>query len=280
MSFSTVTSPDGMPCIQFDEWVVPDADGTIIQHGFFTRKGGVSSGYYDSLNCGYGSLDAHANIYENRYRVATSLGLDRERLYGLRQFHSADAVFVASGQDAGLRPDADALITTTMGHGLAILTADCTPVLFADRKAGIIGAAHAGWRGACDGVLEATIKQMCKAGATSTDITAVIGPCIRQPSYQVGEDLRDEVLANTPAAEACFTADREIGKYRFDLAGYVTMRLVKAGIGAVHDCQRDTYGESDAFFSHRFATHAGDSDSGRLISVIALRPFSNDMQEA
>ncbi|MBT6565903.1 MAG: peptidoglycan editing factor PgeF [Candidatus Puniceispirillum sp.] len=274
-----ITSPIGVPLIQFDDWMIPDASGTIIKHGFFTRNGGVSAGCYDSLNCGYGSQDIANNVAENRSRVAASLGLASDRLYGLRQFHSADALVVESGQDAHLRPDADAHVTTVAGHGLAILIADCTPVLFADRTAGVIGAAHAGWRGACGGVLEATIKLMCKAGATVASITAVIGPCIRQHNYQVGNDLRDEALASTPEAEAYFAADSLSGKYHFDLAGYATMRLAKAGIGAVHDCQRDTYSESDQFFSHRFATHAGDSNSGRLISVIALEPFSTTMLE-
>ena len=279
MSFSTNTSPAGVPYIQFDDWLMPDADGTIIQHGFFTRNGGASSGYYDSLNCGFGSQDIFANIIENRHRVATSLGLDKNRLYGLRQFHSADAVLVQSGQDSNLRPDADAHVTSFAGHGLAILVGDCTPVLFADRVAGVIGATHAGWRGACGGVLEATIRLMCETGATTDNITAVIGPCIRQHSYQVGGDLRDEALTSNPEAEVYFDPDSVSGKYRFDLAGYVSMRLVNNGIGVIHDCKRDTYGESDQFFSHRFATHAGDSDSGRLISVIALQPFPNDMQE-
>lgn len=279
MSFSTITSPAGVPRVQFDDWMIPDADGTIIQHGFFTRNGGVSNSYYDSLNCGFGSQDTSANIIENRHSVATSLGLGPDRLYGLRQFHSADAVLVKSSQDAGTRPDADAHVTTVAGHGLAILVADCTPVLFADRIAGVIGAAHAGWRGACGGVLEATVKLMCETGATTDNITAVIGPCIRQHSYQVGDDLRDEALASNPEAEVYFAPDSVSGKYRFDLAGYVSMRLENAGVGVIHDCRRDTYGESDQFFSHRFATHAGDSDSGRLISVIALQPFLNDMQE-
>ncbi|WP_438997120.1 peptidoglycan editing factor PgeF [Candidatus Puniceispirillum sp.] len=280
MQFSTVISPDGVPYIQFDDWKTPDAEGTIIQHGFFTRNGGVSSGYYNSLNCGYGSQDAPANITENRRRVAASLGLGANRLYGLRQCHSADAVLVTSDQDAHQRPDADAHVTAIAEYGLAILTADCTPILFADRQAGVIGAAHAGWRGACGGVLEATVNRMCKAGATRDNITALIGPCIRQHSYQVGSDLRDEVLASTDEAVVFFATDQEPGKYRFDLAGYVAMRLESCGIGAIHDCLRDTYSESEQFFSHRFATHAGDSDSGRLISVIALQPFSTIMQEA
>jgi YfiH family protein len=278
MSFSTTISAAGVPFIQFDEWMKPDVHGTVIKHGFFTRNGGVSTGYYDSLNCGLGSQDAPDKIAENRHRVVASLGLPSHRLYGLRQFHSADAVLVKSGQDAALRPDADAHVTSIAGHGLAILVADCTPVLFADRVAGVIGAAHAGWRGACGGVVEATIRLMCESGANTENITAVIGPCIRQDSYQVGNDLRDAVLNSNSEAEAYFVAENTTGKYRFDLAGYVTMRLAKAGIGAIEDCQRDTYGESDQFFSHRFATHAGDSDSGRLISVIALQPIMDETQ--
>ena len=278
MSFSTTISAAGVPFIQFDEWMKPDVHGTVIKHGFFTRNGGVSTGYYDSLNCGLGSQDAPDKIAENRHRVGASLGLPSHRLYGLRQFHSADAVLVKSGQDAALRPDADAHVTSIAEHGLAILVADCTPVLFADRVAGVIGAAHAGWRGACGGVVEATIRLMCESGANTENITAVIGPCIRQDSYQVGNDLRDAVLNSNSEAEAYFVAENTTGKYRFDLAGYVTMRLAKAGIGAIEDCQRDTYGESDQFFSHRFATHTGDSDSGRLISVIALQSIMDETQ--
>lgn len=286
MSFSTVTSVHGLPIIQFDDWVAPDAHGTIIRHGFFTRNGGVSTGHYDSLNCGFGSQDERANITENRRRVAASLGLTAQSLYGLRQYHSAISVFVKAGQDASLHPDADAHVTNIAGLGLAILIADCTPVLFADRQAGIIGAAHAGWRGACYGVLEATINMMCRHGASTENMTAVIGPCIRQQSYQVGKELRDVVLASPnsvasiASTDAYFIADDMPSKYRFDLAGYIVMRLGMAGLTSIHDCQCDTYSESDRFFSHRYATHIGDSDSGRLISIIALQPFTRNKQEA
>ena len=212
-------------------------------------------------------------IAENRRRVANSLGFQPDQVFGLRQTHSARVVTIDSTSDASIdaRADADALITNNSGYALAILTADCVPVLFAAPEMGVIGAAHAGWRGAVDGVLEATIAMMAKQGITPDQIEAVIGPAIQQANYQVGDDLRHAVLAAHDDAEVFFDPDQDMdGKYRFDLPGFVQSRLRKAGLDKVTDLGIDTYGESSGLFSHRHATHAALPDSGRQISVIGL----------
>ena len=244
-----------------------------IRHGFFTANGGVSTGLYKSLNCGFGSNDDPALIAENRRRVANSLGFQPDQMFGLRQTHSASVVKIDSTSDASIeaRADADALITNNSGYALAILTADCVPVLFAAPEMGVIGAAHAGWRGAVDGVLEATIAMMAKQGIAPDQIEAVIGPAIQQANYQVGDDLRHAVLATHHDADVFFDPDRDMdGKHRFDLPGFVQSRLRKARLGKVTDLGIDTYGESSGLFSHRHATHAALPDSGRQISVIGL----------
>jgi YfiH family protein len=225
------------------------------------------------LNCGFGSNDDPALIAENRRRVANSLGFQPDQMFGLRQTHSANVVKVDSTSDASIdgRADADALITNDRGYALAILTADCVPVLFAAPEMGVIGAAHAGWRGAVDGVLEATIAMMTKQGITPDQIEAVIGPAIQQANYQVGDDLRHTVLAAHHDADSFFDPDQDIdGKYRFDLPGFVQSRLRNAGLVNVTDLGIDTYGESSGLFSHRQATHAALPDSGRQISMIGL----------
>jgi hypothetical protein len=194
-------------------------------------------------------------------------------MFGLRQTHSASVVKIDLTSDASIdvRANADALITNNSGHALAILTADCVPVLFAAPGMGVIGAAHAGWRGAVDGVLEATIAMMAKQGITPDQIEAVIGPAIQQANYQVGDDLRHAVLAAHDDAYGFFDPDQDMdGKYRFDLPGFVQSRLRKAGLVNVTDLGIDTYGESSDLFSHRHATHAALPDSGRQISVIGL----------
>ena len=180
--------------------------GLQIRHGFFTARGGVSAGVYKSLNCGFGSRDNHVLIKENRRRVATSLGFNPDRLFGLRQTHSANCVFINADSDAGTtaRPMADALVTGTTGHAISILTADCVPVLLAAPSAELVGAAHAGWRGAISGILTATVAMMIDKGATYEHIEAVIGPAIQQKNYEVGEDLRSLVLNTQSDAEVLF----------------------------------------------------------------------------
>jgi YfiH family protein len=263
----------GPQCYQHAGWQDGAARKWHIRHGFFTANGGVSTGFYQSLNCGFGSNDDPALIAENRRRVANSLGFQPDQVFGLRQTHSARVVTIDSTSDASIdaRADADALITNNSGYALAILTADCVPVLFAAPEMGVIGAAHAGWRGAVDGVLEATIAMMAKQGITPDQIEAVIGPAIQQANYQVGDDLRHAVLAAHDDAEVFFDPDQDMdGKYRFDLPGFVQSRLRKAGLVKVTDLGIDTYGESSGLFSHRHATHAALPDSGRQISVIGL----------
>ena len=263
----------GPQCYQHAGWQDAAAQKWHIRHGFFTANGGVSTGLYQSLNCGFGSNDDPALIAENRRRVANSLGFQPDQMFGLRQSHSASVVTIDSTSNASIdaRANADALITNNSGYALAILTADCVPVLFAAPKMGVIGAAHAGWRGAVDGVLEATIAMMAKQGITPDQIEAVIGPAIQQPNYQVGDDLRHAVLAAHDDADVFFDPDQDMdGKYRFDLPGFVQSRLRKAGLDKVTDLGIDTYGESSGLFSHRHATHAALPDSGRQISVIGL----------
>ena len=263
----------GPQCYQHAGWQDGAAQKWHIRHGFFTANGGVSTGLYQSLNCGFGSNDDPALIAENRRRVANSLGFQPDQMFGLRQTHSASVVKIDSTSDASIdaRADADALITNNSGYALAILTADCVPVLFAVPEMGVIGAAHAGWRGAVDGVLEATIAMMAKLGITPNQIEAVIGPAIQQANYQVGDDLRLAVLAAHDDADGFFDPDQDIdGKYRFDLPGFVQSRLRKAGLVNVTDFGIDTYGESSGLFSYRQATHAALPDSGRQISVIGL----------
>jgi YfiH family protein len=251
------------------------------RHGFFGNAGGVSSGLYASLNCGYGSDDDPALVARNRGRVAAAMGLPADRLAAVYQVHGTDVVTAHEGapEDRDKLGRADGLVTTGRGLGLTILTADCLPLLLVDADAGVIGACHAGWRGAAAGIVDTTLATMRSAGAGP--ITALIGPTIRQPNYQVGMEMRDEVLALTAptirdAASACFIADIP-GKLRFDLAGFVALYLGRAGVEAVHDCGVDTYASGEVasadsldFFSHRRATHAADPDCGRQIAVISL----------
>ena len=263
----------GPQCYQHADWQDGAAQEWHIRHGFFTANGGVSKGLYQSLNCGFGSNDDPALITENRRRVANSLGFQTDQMFGLRQTHSARVVKIDSTSDASIdaRADADALITNNSGYALAILTADCVPVLFAAPEMGVIGAAHAGWRGAVNGVLEATIAMITKSGVTPDQIEAVIGPAIQQANYQVGDDLRHAVLAAHNDADGFFEPDQDIdGKYRFDLPGFAQSLLHKAGLVNVTDLSIDTYSESSGLFSHRYATHAALPDSGRQISVIGL----------
>jgi YfiH family protein len=273
IAIASVNLEGGPQCYQHAGWQDGAARKWHIRHGFFTANGGVSTGLYQSLNCGFGSNDDPALIAENRRRVANSLGFRPDQMFGLRQTHSARVVKIDSTSDASIdaRADADALITNNSGYALAILTADCVPVLFAAPEMGVIGAAHAGWRGAVDGVLEATIAMMTKQGVTPDQIEAVIGPAIQQANYQVGDDLRHAVLVAHDDAEVFFDPDQDMdGKYRFDLPGFVQSRLRKAGLVKVTDLGIDTYGESSGMFSHRHATHAELPDSGRQISVIGI----------
>lgn len=239
-----------------------------ISYGFFSRKGGVSTGLYDSLNGGFGSEDDHGLVQQNRNRAAQSLGFNKEKICSLYQVHSAIAITVDAPLTAPV--EADALVTQTPGLGLMILTADCVPVIFADPKTKTVAAAHAGWRGAVGGVIEATLNAMQTIGANPDHITAVIGPAIQQLSYQVGEDVRDAALAFDKEAATCFAPDpHQPGKFHFDLTGYVALRLDQAQVKHL-TLTRDTYAEAENFFSHRRRTHQGETDTGRLMTIIGL----------
>lgn len=244
-----------------------DFQPSDIQYGFFTRKGGVSDGLYDSLNGGFGSADDKALVKQNRKLAASALGFTEDQICYLNQVHSVRVCKVTEPLST-LEP-ADALVTRTKGVALLILTADCVPVIFADTLNGIIGAAHAGWRGAISGVLAETVEAMCNIGANRNHITAVIGPAIQQQSYQVGADLRENALSYDTEAEIYFSLDTDPNKYRFDLTGFVSLCLKKQEIRH-HMIKRDTYSEETLFFSHRRATHKKEPDTGRLMTMIGM----------
>ena len=241
-----------------------------VRHGFFTRQGGVSGGVYASLNCGPGSGDEAANVTENRARVAEILGVEPDRLLSVSQQHSADAVTAKKPWDPAKAPEADAIVTATRGLAIGILTADCAPVLFADGHAGVIGAAHAGWRGALSGIIEATVKAMQKLGAQPERITAAIGPAISLKAYEVGSEYVERFLAEEPESEAFFMTDEGSGEPHFDLPAYVGERLARAGVGTIVDLGLCTYCEETRLFSYRRSQHRGEDDYGRQISAILL----------
>ena len=234
-----------------------------VRHGFFTRRGGVSTGPYASLNCSVSSADDPAAVAANRAAVTATLGATH--LLGATQIHGPDVATVTEPWAPGQGPRADALVTSRPGIALGIVTADCTPVLLADLESGVIGAVHAGWRGALAGVLEATVQAMQALGATR--VAAAIGPCIRQPSYEVRADLRDAILARDPA-DTSFFIDGRPGHWQFDLAGYCAARL--SGLAAVDTIDADTAAEPDRFFSHRRRTLEASGPIGHQISAIVL----------
>lgn len=237
------------------------------RHGFFTRKGGASSGIFAGLNCGVGSTDQSDIVMINRQRVADAMEVPLDHMVAVHQVHSADALPVSGPQT--IRPQADAMVTATPGLLLTILTADCQPVLFADQQAGVIGAAHAGWRGAKDGVLEATIDAMVALGAARGNITAVIGPCISQIAYEVGPEFFESFTDEDPETRRFF-ANGKGDRMLFNLPGYGLWRLREAGIGAASWTGHCTFSDPDRFYSFRRTTHAREADYGRLISAIRL----------
>jgi YfiH family protein len=237
-----------------------------ITHGFFGRPGGVSTGIYESLNCGLGSGDDLNAVTENCNRVANAMNGELVTLY---QIHSARAVAVTAPW-TDETPEADAMVTATPGLALGILTADCAPVLFADRQARVIGAAHAGWKGALGGVIESGLAAMEKLGADRAHIAAAIGPCIAQDSYEVGAEFRDRFAAADSANARFFRTSGKAGHFRFDLENYVVHRLAAAGIASIEPLGADTYTREADFFSFRRTTHRGETNYGRQISAIAL----------
>ncbi len=240
-----------------------------IAHGFFTREGGVSGGIYASLNCGGGSGDDPGAVAENRARATAALGLARDALATNHQVHGTSVVTVDHAWRREERPRADAMVSKTRGVALGILTADCVPVLFADPEAGIIGAAHAGWRGALAGVLDVTVRAMAALGAEPARIRAGFGPAIAHASYEVGPEFPAPFLAQDPAHERFFAAAAN-GKFRFDLPGYVLARLAALHLAAVETTGGDTAAEAQRFFSYRRSRLQGEPDYGRLLSAIAL----------
>ncbi len=241
-----------------------------IRHGFFTRSGGVSDGVYRSLNGGVGSEDSPVKIAENRARMAANLGVAAERFLTAYQIHSPEVAVAETPWASSERPRADAIVTRTPGLAIGISTADCGPVLFADAEARVIGAAHAGWRGALTGVIEATVAAMEKLGAERPRIVAAAGPMIRQPNYEVGQDLIDRFVAIEPNTVRFFKPAKRQGHAMFDLAGYVMSRLQRAEIAQIEDLGHCTYADPAQFYSYRRATHLAEPDYGRHINAIAL----------
>lgn len=240
-----------------------------VAHGFFTREGGVSGGIYASLNCGLGSGDDEAMVRENRRRALDRMALGGDRLRTVHQVHGK-VVWIIDDAAGPAPKEADAAATKLRGLALGILTADCAPVLFSDTEAGVIGAAHAGWKGALIGVLEATVAAMEALGARRKAVGAVVGPCIAQASYEVGPEFPRPFLDEDAANRAYFLPSPRHGHFRFDLAGYVAAKLGRLGIGAVAAVGADTYTDEGRFFSYRRTCHRREPDYGRQISMIAL----------
>lgn len=245
-------------------------DHPAIRHGFFTRDGGVSEGIYAGLNTGLGSNDDPARVLENRRRVAEHLGADHGSVVTLYQVHGATALTVAAPQDRASLPKADAVVSTTPGLAIGVLTADCTPVLFADPEAKVVAAAHAGWRGAVSGILEAAIAEMERQGATRRNIRAAIGPTISQKNYEVGPEFEAELLKADPGKERFFKALRPGARVHFDLPGYVNARLAAAGLSQIETCAPCTYESESLFFSYRRSQVLKEGDYGRQISAIVV----------
>ena len=246
-----------------------------IRHGFLTRRGGVSDGIYTSLNCGLGTTDSREHVLENQARAVKAAGLIDGPLSTAYQVHSAKVLVVDAPLDQSNRPEVDGLVTKTRGINLGVLTADCGPVLFADAEAGVVGAAHAGWKGALNGVLQETVRVMETLGARRENIVAVVGPCIGQESYEVGTEFPTPFIAqdadnarffgppSSKRADAC-------RKFHFDLAGYCAHQLTQLGLADVTVSGHDTCALEDDFFSYRRKTKRGEPDYGRQVSVIGL----------
>ncbi len=241
---------------------------TGIRHGFFTRQGGHSRGLYAGRNTGLGSDDDRAKVLANRAQVRDALGA--AALVTPYQHHSPDVVIVTEPWGDGDPPKADALVTSAPGVAIAINTADCTPVLFATTDGSIIGAAHAGWKGAVDGVLDQTVAAMEGLGAERKNIRAAIGPTISQANYEVGPEFRDRFLSAHADSEAMFTPSTRDGHHMFDLPAFVRTRLEELSLKAIEDVSLCTYADEDRFFSYRRTTHRGEPDYGRQLSAIVI----------
>jgi len=240
-----------------------------LRHAFFTRDGGVSGGFYGSLNGGLGSDDDAANVAENRRRMAERMGVTPERFISVWQIHSPDAVVASGPWQGSSRPRADAIVTRTEGLAIGVTTADCGPILFVDPNARVIGAAHAGWKGALTGVLESTVDAMEKLGAERSGIVAAIGPLIRQHSYEVGGEFVERFIEADAENAVFFIPSARAGHAMFDLAGFIRMRLEAAGVLMIDDIGVDTYSD-ERFYSYRRSVHRQEPDYGRHVHAIAL----------
>jgi YfiH family protein len=240
-----------------------------LRHAFFTREGGVSDGIYASLNGGQGSDDDPHRVRENRARMASALGVAPDRFITAYQIHSPDVIVAEEPWAHDARPRADAIVTRVPGLGIGVSTADCGPVLLADAEARVVGAAHAGWKGALTGVLESTIEAMEQLGADRARMVAALGPMIRQESYEVGPEFVTRFRAADPDNARFFLPSQRADHAMFDLAGYIAARLDRAGIGRIEDLAVCTYADP-RFYSYRRATHRSDPDYGRHINAIAL----------
>ncbi len=241
-----------------------------IRHGFFGRKGGVSEGLFATLNCGFGADDEPERVAENRRRAMAGLGRPAEGLVTAYQFHSAEVVLVEQPWSRDAAPRADAMVTRAPQVTLGVLAADCVPILLADAEAKLVGAAHAGWKGALAGVVAAVVAAMIEQGAEAERLVAAIGPAIAQPSYEVGPEFPGPFLAQAHENRRYFKPSSRAGHWLFDIKGYVTARLVAAGIERVDCLPQDTYAEEEAYFSYRRACHSGEADYGRNLSAIGL----------
>jgi YfiH family protein len=251
--------------IQLDEL---DFDG--IRHAFFTRRGGVSKGIYTSLNCGPGSHDDPNDVAANRARAMAALDMPAEALVTCYQIHSTDVITVNALPGTGEWPRGDALVTASTGVALGVSSADCAPILFADPHDRIIGAAHAGWRGALAGVMDTAVEAMIELGARADNITAAVGPCIGRESYEVGPEFPTPFLEQDQGNALFFSAAERTGHFMFDLSGYVSSRLARLGLGEVLRLDADTCKDEANFFSYRRSCHREQGDYGRMLSVITL----------
>jgi len=239
-------------------------------HGFFTRNGGVSEGIYSSLNCGFGSGDDRALVTENRKRAMGSIGLQSLKLITCSQVHGAEVLTITKKGVLGNPKKSDALVSNRVGVAIGILTADCAPVLMADKNSGVVGAVHAGWKGALRGVLEVAANSMEQLGSRLSDIKAVIGPCISQRSYEVGPEFRAQFESSGCAVDLFFKSSPNKSHYMFDLEGYIAQRLDAVGVGRIERCGIDTYEDAGNFFSFRRSLHLLESSYGRSLSVISV----------
>jgi YfiH family protein len=241
-----------------------------VRHAFFTRAGGVSEGVYATLNGGTGSNDVPEKIAENRARIAAALGVAPDRLLTAYQVHSPDVVVAEAPWTQANRPRADAIVTRTPALAIGVSTADCGPLLLADGQAGVVGAVHAGWRGALTGVIEAAVTAMENLGAKRAHIAAALGPTIRQPNYEVGAEFVERFIAAEPVNARFFAPSARSGHAMFDLTGYIVERVQRAGIENFEDLGLCTYAEPERFFSYRRMTKLSEPDYGRHINVISL----------